>query len=256
MRILVTNDDGIHAEGIQVLARKLAQSHEVHVVAPDRERSATGHALTIHKPLRVNSVNLDGNIRSSFEMNGTPSDCVKLALGALLQEPPELVVSGINRGANLGTDVLYSGTVSGAVEGSILGIPSIAFSLVSHDPETYEPAANYALKIVELLSHHRLSTHFLLNVNIPAIEEKDIEGIAVTKLCRRKYRDLFEERKDPRGNSYWWLSGEAIETDEDEDSDVVAIHHNRVSVTPLTFNLTHTRELPRVKEWFSTVGIK
>lgn len=251
MRILVTNDDGIHAQGIRSLARALSLSHEVYVVAPDRERSATGHALTIHKPLRVAAIDLGSPIKKAWEVNGTPSDCVKLAVGALLDQPPELVVSGINRGANLGTDVLYSGTVSGAIEGAILGMPSIAFSLVSHEPETYEPAARYALKIVEALSHHRLSSNFLLNVNIPAIEEQDIEGVAVTKLCRRRYQDMFEERKDPRGNSYWWLSGEAIETGEDEDSDVVAIHNNRVSVTPLTFNLTHTRELSKVKEWFN-----
>lgn len=251
MRILVSNDDGIHAPGIQVLATTLATEHEVHVVAPDRERSATGHALTLHKPLRVESVRIDG-VASAVAVNGTPSDCVKLAWGALMADHrPDIVVSGINRGPNLGVDVIYSGTVSAALEGTILLQRScVAISLASCSDLGYEKAALFALQLVRHLAKRDLGPKVLLNVNIPAIEAEDIAGVRVTRLGSRRYNDHFEKRVDPRGKVYYWLAGEAEDNDEDgPDTDVVAIRDNCISVSPIHWDLTHFPSIPEVESW-------
>lgn len=240
MRILVSNDDGIVAPGIQALALALATEHEVTVVAPDRERSATGHALTLHKPLRVDKVALGGNIKVSYAVNGTPSDCVKLAQGTLMPEGIDAVFSGINRGPNLGTDVIYSGTVSAALEGTILGIPSVAISLASFSDLGYDKAAEFALELARQLSKpdHRLPHKCLLNVNYPAIEADEVAGVRITRLGERRYNDLFEVRTDPRGKTYYWLAGEVIEAEEAADTDVTAIRDNCISVTPIHYDMT------------------
>ena len=213
MRILVSNDDGIHAPGIGILASTLATEHEVHVIAPDRERSATGHALTLHKPLRVEEVQderLKG-IKQALAINGTPSDCIKLAWGSLMRHNrPDLVISGINRGPNLGVDVIYSGTVSAALEGTILlERPCIAMSLASFSDVGYEPAAAFALVLARRVHEHPLGPQVLLNVNVPAVDPDDIAGVRITRLGRRRYHDVFERRLDPRGKVYYWLAGEA-----------------------------------------------
>lgn len=240
MRILVSNDDGIVAPGIQALALALATEHEVTVVAPDRERSATGHALTLHKPLRVDKVALGGKIKVSYAVNGTPSDCVKLAQGTLMPEGIDAVFSGINRGPNLGTDVIYSGTVSAALEGTILGIPSVAISLASFSDLGYDKAAEFALELARQLEKpgHRLPHKCLLNVNYPAIEADDVAGVRITRLGERRYNDLFEVRTDPRGKTYYWLAGEVIEAEEAADTDVTAIRDNCISVTPIHYDMT------------------
>ena len=250
MRILVSNDDGIHAPGIQVLASTLATEHEVHVVAPDRERSATGHALTLHKPLRLEEVPIPGTA-SSRCVNGTPADCVKLALGALfVDRMPDLVVSGINRGPNLGVDVIYSGTVSAAVEGTILlGRPCVALSLASFSDLGYEKGALFALDLLRAMEGRTMPPGTLLNVNIPAIEIGDIAGVRVTRLGRRRYNDAFERRIDPRGKVYYWLAGEAEDIDEAPDTDVTAIRDNCISVSPIHFDLSHLSSLPDVATW-------
>ena len=249
MRILVSNDDGILAPGIQTLARTLATEHEVHVVAPDRERSATGHALTLHKPLRVEKVHIDDRIASSFAVNGTPSDCVKIAVGALMAEPPDLVLSGINRGPNLGTDVIYSGTVSAALEGTILGFPAAAISLATFSDIGYETAALHALDLARMLGLHRLPPKVLLNVNVPRQEHGPVPDVRVTRLGDRRYHDSFEPRIDPRGRTYYWLAGEVVENEEAPDTDVVAIREGLISITPIHHDLTHHGSIALVQSW-------
>lgn len=254
MRILVSNDDGILSPGIQALALALAEEHEVTVIAPDRERSATGHALTLHKPLRVDKVSLGGRIKASYAVNGTPSDCVKLGYGTILDAPPDAVFSGINRGPNLGTDVIYSGTVSAALEGTILGIPSVAFSLASFKDIGYDKAAAFSLVVARELEKHTLPARVLLNVNYPAIEAADAAGVKITRLGDRRYNDLFEARTDPRGKTYYWLAGEVIEAEEAPDTDVTAIRNNYISVTPIHYDMTYRPMIEDLRGWGFEAG--
>jgi 5'-nucleotidase len=249
MRILVSNDDGIGAPGIKALAHALAAEHEVYVVAPDRERSAMGHALTLHRPLRAETHDLGGGVAGAWATSGTPSDCVKLAIGALLPAKPDIVVSGINRGPNLGADVLYSGTVSAAMEGAINGFPAVAFSLATFSDEGYERGADFALHLLRQIEGRALPPKFLLNVNVPALEGECYKGVKVTKLGIRRYEDVFEKRTDPRGRTFYWLAGEAVETGEDADSDVVAVRSNYVSITPIQYDMTHYPMLEPLKGW-------
>ncbi len=257
MRLLISNDDGIFALGVRTLANTLASAgHQVTVVCPDRERSATGHGLTLHQPIRANLV--EGVFHKSitaWSCSGTPADCVKLALWSLLEEKPDFVFSGINHGANLGTDVLYSGTVSAAMEGIIEGIPSVAFSLTSFSAQNFQPAANYARDLLQNLIDNPLSTLFLLNVNVPPVDEAEIKGAKITRQGIRRYIEVFEKRTDPRGKTYYWLAGEVVEEiedpegDRDTPSDVETIRDNYITVTPLQYNLTSKKEIPRLKSW-------
>lgn len=249
VRILVTNDDGIWAPGIAALADALRPFGEVSVFAPDRERSAIGHAITMHNPLRVEEVNLPVEGIVAFVVNGTPSDCVKLAVEAILPQPPDLVVSGINFGPNLGTDVIYSGTVSGALEGVILGIPAIAVSLATEAEADFAPAASFATQTVAFVQRYGLPPETLLNVNVPGLPLADITGVKVTHLGTRRYRNTFDRRTDPRGKVYYWMAGEVLDLDEDPDADTMAIRNNLISVTPLRYDLTHTGFLPELARW-------
>ena len=234
MKFLVTNDDGIHADGLIQLASSLTTLGEVIVVAPDNERSATGHAITMHFPLRVREVKLPGLDINAYAVDGTPADCVKLGIDGLLKERPDFVFAGINRGANLGTDVLYSGTVSAAIEGCIMGVRSAAFSLLFGDSNQmdYSFAGKVATQVAKIMSMQNLSTNTLINVNIPNIPESDIKGMKVTRLGRRRYSDSYEKRVDPRGRTYYWLSGKLIEEEMDPDIDIDATNEGYVSVTP------------------------
>lgn len=274
MNLLISNDDGVFALGIRTLANTLADAgHQITVVCPDRERSATGHGLTLHDPIRAEQVeSLFHPGIQAWACSGTPSDCVKLGLGALLPSPPDLVLSGINHGANLGTDVLYSGTVSAAMEGVIEGIPGLAFSLTSFAAQNFQPAANFARRLLEQLQSHPLPHAMLLNINIPSIPEAEIAGVAVTRQGVRRYFDFFEKRIDPRGKTYYWLAGEYLEdVDEPEMelpvplsfvkeninldwlgktmTDVAAIRHNYITVTPLQYNLTCSTGLMSLRQW-------
>ncbi|MEM8503388.1 MAG: 5'/3'-nucleotidase SurE [Cyanobacteria bacterium P01_D01_bin.1] len=217
MNILVSNDDGVFALGIRALANGLAKAgHQVTVVCPDRERSATGHGLTLHEPLRVEQA--EGVFApevTAWACSGTPSDCVKLALDAILLEKPDLLVSGINHGANLGTDVLYSGTVSAAMEGVLEGVSAIAISLLGGYPN-FQPAASFAVQLVAALEKQSLSLPVLLNVNIPPVEPAKIRPPLITRQGVRRYFDQFEKRVDPRGKTYYWLAGEVIEEEDAE----------------------------------------
>jgi 5'-nucleotidase len=273
MNLLISNDDGVFALGIRTLANTLALAgHEVTVVCPDRERSATGHGLTLHDPIRAEQVEsvFHPSIRA-WASSGTPADCVKLALGAILENPPDMVLSGINHGANLGTDVLYSGTVSAAMEGIIEGIPSIAFSLTSFSPQQFQPAADFAQILVAHLAEHPLPQTTLLNVNIPPVAAEKLAGVAMTRQGVRRYFDQFEKRIDPRGKTYYWLAGEVLEEVSDHaldpaefpglnklvdlewftqaPTDVQAIRQNYITVTPLQYNMTCVSGLISLQEW-------
>lgn len=251
MHILISNDDGIYAPGVRALAEALSKTeHQITVVCPDRERSATGHALTLQEPLRVDRItDIYPPSIEAWACSGTPSDTVKLALDALLGDRPDLVLSGINRGANLGTDVLYSGTVSAAMEGVLEGVPSIAFSLAGFTHLDFSAAANFAKKMVQAIADYALEEPILLNVNIPAIDEEDICGVVVTRLGIRRYRDQFEKRIDPRGKIYYWLSGVVIEEEAEADTDIQAIRDNYITITPLKPDLTFTAAIPFIKTW-------
>jgi 5'-nucleotidase len=253
MNILISNDDGIYSPGVKALADALSQGeHEIAVVCPDRERSATGHALTIHHPLRVEAIeNVYHPSVKAWACSGTPSDSVKLALDAIMPERPQLVLSGINRGANLGTDVLYSGTVSAAMEGVLEGIPSIAFSLTSFTATDFSTAAQFASRLVGAIARHPIDEPVLFNVNIPAVPADAICGVVVTKLGIRRYRDIFEKRIDPRGKIYYWLSGEVVEEDVTSGTDIQAIRDNYITITPLKYDLTLDSGLPKLKDWLS-----
>lgn len=262
MKLLISNDDGIFALGIRQLANRLAEAgHHVTVVCPDRERSATGHGLTLHKPIRAEIVeSVFHPAVKAWACSGTPSDCIKLALGALLEQPPDFVLSGINHGPNLGTDVLYSGTVSAAMEGVIEGIPSMAFSLASFSSQDFAPAADFAHSLVAQLANAPLPEVMLLNINIPALKREEIAGAMVTCQGVRRYYDMFEKRQDPRGKTYYWLAGEVLEEIEAMPgapegilSDVQAIKQKYITVTPLKYNLTHVPGLQMLTGWSLTM---
>jgi len=239
--ILVTNDDGVHAPGLAALASALEELGDVYVVAPDREQSAVGHALTLHRPLRVTTL---GERR--FSVNGTPSDCVNLAVLGLLPERPVLVAAGINHGSNLGDDVTYSGTVSAAMEGTLLGVPSMAVSQV--DPETagLEGAQAVAKLVASRVLVEGLPSKTLLNINVPA---GPLAGIRMTRLGHRVYQEKVVRETDPRGLPYYWIGAGPPVWSEDEASDIAAVHRGLASVTPLHMDLTHHGALQRMAEW-------
>ncbi|WP_107670581.1 5'/3'-nucleotidase SurE [Cyanothece sp. BG0011] len=249
INILISNDDGIFALGVRTLANTLAQAgYQVTVVCPDRERSATGHGLTLHRPIRANLVEDFFNPKiTAWSCSGTPSDCVKLALSTLIDNRPDFIISGINHGSNLGTDVLYSGTVSAAMEGIIEGIPSIAMSLASFSSGQFQPGADFACRLVQQLSDHPLPDSTLLNVNIPPVAADAIAGVMLTRQGLRRYIENFEKRLDPRGKSYYWLAGELVTEIEQPNhihlpshilTDVQGIQQNYITLTPLQYNLT------------------
>lgn len=251
MKLLISNDDGIFSLGIRTLADTLAQAgHDITVVCPDRERSATGHGLTLHDPIRAENVeSIFHPTVQAWSCSGTPSDCVKLALGALLEGPPDFVLSGINHGSNLGSDILYSGTVAAAMEGVREGIPSVALSLASHTSQEFQAAATFAQTLITQLSKTPLPEVMLLNVNVPPVKPEEIAGIAITRQGIRRYFDTFEKRVDPRGKTYYWLAGEVLEDVEqpehlhlppDLPTDVQAIRDGYITITPLHYNLTDT----------------
>ena len=247
--ILISNDDGIFALGVRTLANSLAKAgHQVTVVCPDRERSATGHGLTLHQPIRAKEVNsvFDDRV-TAWSCSGTPADCVKFALSAVLTTRPDFVFSGINHGPNLGTDVLYSGTVSAAMEGVLESIPSVAFSLASFSAVDFQPAADFAVSLVQKLSDTSYPKPPLLSVNIPPVPASEIAGVTITRQGLRRYIEKFAKRFDPRGKSYYWLEGEIIEDiEQPEDvnlpphilTDVQAIRDRFITITPLQYNLT------------------
>lgn len=257
IKLLVTNDDGIYADGIQLLSKVLFESgrFRLQIVAPNHERSAVGHAITMHRPLRVEKVRFMHNPElTGWSINGTPSDCVKLAVEALLEERPALVISGINRGSNLGTDVLYSGTVSAAVEGVILGLPAVAVSLTGGgESEDFICAAEFICDLIPHLFTAGLPEGTMLNINVPPAG-RGIKGARITRLGTRRYRNSFDRRTDPRGLIYYWLAGELVEGEDEADSDVRAIKDGYISITPLQFNLTNDALIPDLNKMLARIG--
>lgn len=249
MKFLVSNDDGINSEGIIQLATSLRTLGEVVVVAPDMERSATGHAITMHQPLRVRQVILQDLDILAYAVNGTPADCVKMGIDILIEGKPDYVFTGINMGANLGTDVLYSGTVSAAIEGCIMGVKSVAISLLYNGIMDFTYAGKVAVEVGKILSQNDLKPYNLLNINIPNVSEKEIKGMMVTQLGHRRYIKNYEKREDPRGKAYYWLAGEIIDESFSDDTDIEATKNNYVSVTPLHYNLTSYNMMDTLKQW-------
>jgi len=248
LKILVTNDDGVYADGIRSLVGALRDIGDVFVVAPNRQRSASGHSITMHEPLRAEKVDFFGMNIPAWAINGTPSDCVKLGIEALIKEKPDLVFSGINRGSNLGTDVLYSGTVSAAIEGAMLGLPSIAISLAYNNEWNYTCAANFSKKLAQQVYTKILPVDTLINVNVPNNNEK-IQGVNITTLGIRKYKNSFIERIDPHGEAYYWMGGEISDEDNGEPTDIWSVQNNYISITPIHFDLTKFEYIKKLEEW-------
>jgi len=243
MYVLVTNDDGIDAPALMPFKQALDQVAETVVFAPDHNWSASGHPKTLHKPLRVDPVKLpDGS--QGFSSSGAPSDCVALAFLGIIERKLDLIVSGINRGANLGYDIFYSGTVAAAVEGVINGIPAIAFSFDSFESADNRGPASFAARLVQYVERHGLPANLFLNVNFPAISWDEVKGVAVTRLGRRVYRDELVTRTDPRGRPYYWIGGTPPGGVPDSGTDIWAVANGYVSVTPVTLDMTayHFRE--------------
>ncbi|MCK8823471.1 5'/3'-nucleotidase SurE [Fuchsiella alkaliacetigena] len=250
MKILVTNDDGVDSAGIQELIKALEakEENQVVAVAPDKEQSATGHAITLYRPLRVKEMNYR-DIESKFlAVDGTPADCVKLGVEAILDEEPDLVISGINRGPNLGCDVLYSGTVSAAIEGLLMGIPAVAVSLVSYKDWNFKYAARFVSELMDSFKQSQLREKTILNINIPPLTKEELKGVKVTKLGNRSYTNLFDKRVDPRGETYYWLAGDIVEEENDDESDVAAVNDDYISITPIHLNLTDFSVIDKLKE--------
>ncbi|MGO9480597.1 MAG: 5'/3'-nucleotidase SurE [Candidatus Kryptoniota bacterium] len=263
--ILVSNDDGIDAPGLYILVKALRKFARVSVVAPSIQQSAVGHAITVRTPLRAHEFRRDGKL-FGYAVDGTPADSVKLAIRTLLKSQPDLVISGINDGLNTAVNVIYSGTVSAATEGTILGIPAIAVSVeYSQKPNSvlrhgaiqnwneerhFEPAAKIAASLAKFVCKEGLPKDTILNINVPAIPAKKIKGIKFTKQGRSRWDDKFYQRKDPKNRDYYWLAGDMQILDHDNDADQVALKSGYVSVTPIHFDLTHHKFLEKIKkEW-------
>lgn len=233
--ILVSNDDGIHSAGLTALADAMAKVGEVVVVAPDREQSACSHALTLHRPLRIDEI-----AAGRWTVDGTPTDCVNLGVNGILPIRPELLVSGINKGANLGDDVTYSGTVSAAMEGTLLGIPSIAVSLIGRGSFEFGTAARFAGHLARWVLEHGLPPDTLLNVNVPQPPGgAALRGVRLTRMGRRRYGDAVVEKTDPRGRKYYWIGGEELDFVKEEGTDFHAVDDGYISVTPIHLDLTN-----------------
>ena len=244
MRILVSNDDGCQAPGIIHLARSLREFAEVTVVAPDRDRSGASNSLTLDNPIRATRME-NGFIR----VDGTPTDCVHLAITGLLEHEPDMVISGINAGANLGDDVLYSGTVAAAMEGRFLGFPAIAVSLVSHAPKHYETAARAVLELIERLQRNPLAADIILNVNVPDVPWERIAGYQATRLGQRHKAESVVKAADPHGRPIYWIGPPGGEQDAGPGTDFHAVRSLYVSITPIQVDLTRYAELQTVSDW-------
>ena len=245
MRILLSNDDGYFAPGLERLAAELSAHAEITVVAPERDRSGSSNSLTLDRPLTVRRA------PSGFLfVNGTPTDCVHLAVTGLLDQLPDMVISGINSGANMGDDTIYSGTDAAATEGYLLGIPSIAVSLTSKVGKYFETAAKV---VIDLLNRHRREPlgAWLLNVNVPDVPQRELNGYRLTRLGKRHKAEPVIKTRTPRGETCYWVGGAGAAADAGEGTDFHAVEHGCVSVTPLQIDLTHHAEMPRVRRWLS-----
>ena len=249
LKILVSNDDGIDAPGIFALVNELKKIGDITVVAPDKQRSAVGHAITMNYPLRVSKFSKNGSF-FGYAVEGTPADCVKLAIRSLLNFTPDLLVSGINHGSNTAINIIYSGTVSAATEGTVLGIPSIAVSLATWQAEPdFRFAAKFSRKLAAFVAKNGLPEATLLNVNVPAVPEKEVRGVRVTRQGKTRWDDTFEVRLDPNNKEYYWLTGKLDVIDHDPDTDEIAVMNKQVSITPIYYDLTDYEVLKKMQHW-------
>jgi 5'-nucleotidase len=247
VRVLLSNDDGVLAKGLRALARALNSLGEVVVVAPEREQSASSRALTLERPLRIRRVE-----ERFYSVDGTPTDCVLLAVRGIpgvLKFQPDLIVSGINHGPNLGDDVTYSGTVAAAAEGCLMGIPSIAISLAAWNPSEFDEAARVARILVDQVMARALPNGTLLNINLPNLPMSELKGVRLTRLGKRVYPEVILEQQDPRGKPCYWIGGEKPTWEREEGVDFAAVEEGYVSVTPLHMDLTHHGMLETLRGW-------
>lgn len=250
MRILLSNDDGVHAKGMQVLQQALCQIAEVTTVGPDRNCSGASSSLTLMNPLRVQKME-----NGFLSVNGTPSDCVHLAISKLLPFTPDLVVAGINHGANLGDDVLYSGTVAAATEGRYLGLPAIAVSLAGRNDEHFATAAHVTIQVIKKLKSQPLPADQILNINVPAIPIEQLRGIQVTRLGRRHKAETMTSTTDPWGREIYWYGVLGPELDAGEGTDFYAVANNYASITPLQIDMSAYRSMDRLKQWLEGINL-
>lgn len=241
--IIITNDDGVHSPGLLALFQALKKIGDAYIIAPDRERSAASHSLTLHRPLKAEKLR-----KNVFSVNGTPSDCVALGVNKILPRKPDLIASGINMGANLGDDVTYSGTVSAAIEGTILGVPSFAISLAGWRPFFFETAVPFAVEVAQYILDKSLPYDTLLNVNVPNVKKDQIKGMKLTKQGKRVYDNAIQDILSPWGERYYWIGGGNPYWEHGEDMDIQAVLDNYVSITPIHLDLTNYNALEYLKK--------
>jgi len=247
LKILITNDDGIFSSGIYALWEVAKEFGSVYVVAPNSQKSATGHSITISKPLFVDKIKR----RNGFEgisVTGSPADCVKFGLKKILSNAPDLILSGINLGSNLGNNIIYSGTVAAAIEGAMQNIPSIAFSVDSFNPRSFETSKSIIRQIINLVIENRITKKFIWNVNIPNCEIDQLKGIKVASQGNQYFNDDFDTRVDPKGNEYYWMVGNMVDEDSTFDSDSYVVKNDYASLSPLGFNLSNSKEIEEMKK--------
>lgn len=248
--ILVTNDDGVSAPGIRALISVMSQIGEVVVVAPDKPQSAMGHAITINSTLYLNKLSKEGDSITEYSCSGTPVDCVKIAVNEILKRKPDLCVSGVNHGSNSSINVIYSGTMSAAVEAGIEGIPAIGFSLLDFDWNAdFESIKSFIKKITLETLQNKLPEGVVLNVNFPKLKEHEIKGIKICRQAKAQWVEKFDKRKTPSGKDYYWLSGEFVNQDKGEDTDEWALENGYISVVPVQFDLTAHHTMQQINNW-------
>jgi 5'-nucleotidase len=248
LKVLISNDDGIDSPGIFALASELKKIADVTVIAPRTEQSAVGHAITMKIPLRVTDYYKDGEF-FGYAIDGTPADCIKIGIRNIIKERPDIVISGINHGSNAAINIIYSGTVSAAREASIMDIPAIAVSVASHEAKDFTYAAEISAKLAEMVLKNGLEKGTLLNVNVPDLPRNEIKGVLLTKQGKTKWDDIYEERSDPYGKKYYWLTGSLIESDSTNDTDHFALKSNYVSISPVHFDLTDYTTFTAMNSW-------
>jgi len=247
LKILITNDDGIYSPGIYALWGVAKEFGDVTLVAPNTQKSAVGHAITIANPLYVTEINRSNGFKG-YAVSGTPADCVKIGIKNIMKSTPDIVLSGINIGSNLGNNIIYSGTVAAAIEGAVSGIPSIAFSVDSFSPNSFETSKAVVRKLINLFLDNSPPRGTILNVNVPHCSLRDLKGYRVTIQGKQYFDDNFDERIDPRGRKYYWMIGEMVDNDKKRDFDGVAIKNDYVSITPINFEMSNIEYLDQLKK--------
>lgn len=250
MHLLLSNDDGIHASGLSFLAESLSKLGKITVVAPNRNRSASSNSLTLDRPIRAQKV-----AKNWYSVDGTPTDCVHLAITGLIEDEPSIVVSGINAGANLGDDVIYSGTVAAAIEGRYLGLPSVAISVTSFTPSHLSVAAEVSYELISKLVESQLPKDVIININIPDISKDELKGVEVTRLGNRHKAEPVIKAEDPRGKPIYWVGAAGPEQDAGPGTDFYAVNNGFVSVSPMHLDLTHYRVMNSLADWIANCKI-